>query len=191
MKTKLLLLLFIISPFLQSQSNKINISIVENSVQSRNDSLYFQISIKNSMLNEVAFYNLNNIDFDGPWVDELFIKNACPRVMLSVLDNSNKYSKYFRSNTGNFKSFCPIVKTCTILKPNTLIKYNLKISLWPINLKSGKYKIQLRYFNNEYYKKEFAIIKKNNPNLKKCIFFKGIIKSNTSSFNYPSYPKRF
>jgi len=184
MKTKIFFLLIFISPYLKSQANNIIISIEENSVQTKNDSLYFQISIKNNMLNEVALYNLKNIDFDGPWVDDQFIIKACPRVMLSVLDKSNDYSKYLRSNTGNFKSFCPNVKTCTILKPNTIIKYKVQVSLWPINLKNGKYMIQLRYFNNEYYKKDFNILIKKNPKLKKCIFFKGILKSNTCSFSY-------
>ena len=187
MKTRIRLLLLICLFLGKVQAQNVCFSIFEESIKTKNDTLYLRFKVHNRTANKLAFYNINYADFDGPWATNNFLKkDVLPRLLFSVLDKENKYSKYLRSRTGPYdiSTFKAIINKYIILKPNESVEYNIKLCLWPINLKRGRYKVQLKYFLNNYYQKDFNKAKKKDRKLDNCVLFKGVVKSNVCWFNY-------
>ena len=68
-----------------------------------------------------------------------------------------------------------------IFKPYESKEYNVVIDYSPIYLKKRTYKLQLKYYSNDYYKKDFEKMKNLDAEMKNYILYKGIIKSNIVS----------
>jgi hypothetical protein len=138
MKLRIRLLLIICLFLGQVHAQNVCFSIFEESVKAKNDTLYFRFKVHNKTTTKFAFYNINYADLDGPWATNNFLKkDVLPCLLVSVLDKENKYSKYLRSHTGPYdlSMFKAIINKYIILKPNESAEYNIKLCLWPINLK--------------------------------------------------------
>ena len=74
--------------------------------------------------------------------------------------------------------------TIWILDPDDSIEVNLGLSIFPISLRKGQYKLSIYYTSNDYYNKEYYKRKKVDPDLKNTHQFKGVLNSNVCKFNF-------
>jgi hypothetical protein len=77
----------------------------------------------------------------------------------------------------------PDGSTIWILAPDDSIEVDLKLSIYPISLKKGQYKLSIYYTSYNFYNKEYYKRKKVDPDLKNTHQFKGVLNSNVCKFN--------
>lgn len=73
--------------------------------------------------------------------------------------------------------------TIWILAPDDSIEVHLKLSIYPISLKKGHYKLSIYYPSNDFYNREYYKRKKVDPDFKNTHQFKGVLNSNVCKFN--------
>ena len=190
-------------------SQKINLLITENGIHFRKDSICLRIDVKNISNTTYALYSIEYANFDVRNTDDFktsklpYKRYNVPGLMLIIRNEKNQLCKMIRlENDLPFrdpKKTKDILKDIQrnrkmvenrdkyrVLKPNENCKFEIVKSLYPLNLKSGKYNLQLIYFSNSWYQKEFKKAKKTNPNLLKCELFQGVVKSNIYWFKFMS-----
>lgn len=173
---------------IQVQAQNVSLSIVDNSISIKDDSLYFKVRIQNNSNSKLVFYNLYypciNI-----MPDDSLVNKTLPCLLVDILDKKNAFpKKYEQSIGGEIDDFLNDferlgIDKYNILKPNEIKEYNVTLDIWPIDLRRGRYKLQLKYFSNDYYKEDFEAKNKKDPDLKNSIMFNGILKSNIYSFS--------
>jgi hypothetical protein len=180
----------------KSATNEVELSIMPETMSLSNDTLQFKYRITNNTAKDLVFYNSRLLSFDNPVLNLQRLKNGISGVLITIVDQNNKMSKYFRARTDpwNQLNFKPdrydkydIYDTYIVLKHNESIIHTAKESLWPINLQKGSYKLQITYFSYNYYEAAYSKIKEKNSKLKNTILFKGSLKSNIHNIEYPTF----
>jgi len=176
-------------------SQNVSLVIVENSIKVCNDSLYFKLRLHNLDSVPFAFYNLYlspGFNFITGF-EEVNKDSIMPSLLVNVYDKTGKLPKKLRVHTGPIDTTGSWAwETYNIIKPNESLDIDCKLYLWHINLKKGRYKLQIQYLSNEiYYKEDFLNEKQRKPTLINCRMFEGILKSNTEIFYFIPPPKEY
>jgi hypothetical protein len=187
------LIIFMCIGSAKMSAQKVSLRLVGNSIKVSNDTLYFKLKLYNRDSVPFAFYNLYTtpgIDSDTKRFDNENIVSIIPWLLVSVYDKSGKLPKKIRAQTGSIDTtWSRGLDAYNVIRPNESIDIDCVECLWPINLKKGRYKLQIKYLSNKsYYKEDFLKEKKVKPNLINCKMFIGVLKSNSEMFYYTPPP---
>ena len=207
---RLNIIIFVIYLFANNlNAQKNNLLIEEKGIHFRKDSICLKLNVKNKSDSTYALYNIEYANFDIRNTDDFKTSKhpykyyKVPGLMLIIRNEKDQFCKMIRLET--FMPFRDPRQTKEILndiqrnrkmvenrdkyqvlKPHENYEFKIIKSLRPLELKSGKYNLQLIYFSNSWYQKEFEKSKKKNPNLKTCVIFQGLIKSDIYWFTFRS-----
>jgi len=173
----------------RTNAQKVSLRLIGNSIKVSNDTLCFKLKLYNRDSIPLAFYNLyTNPDFNMKWLAD--VNRIMPGLLVSVYDKSGKLPKKIRAQTGSIDTtWSRGLDAYNVIRPNESIDIDCVECLWPINLKKGRYKLQIKYLSNKsYYKEDFLKEKKVKPNLINCKMFIGVLKSNSEMFYYTPPP---
>ena len=198
---RLRIIIFVICLFAYNlNAQKINLLITKNGIHFRKDSICLKLNINNKSNTTYALYNIEYANFDIRNTDDFktskhpYKNYKVPGLMLIIRNERDQFCKMmrleifmpFRDPRQSKKILKDIQRNrkmvenrdkYQVLKPHENFEFEIIKSLRPLELKSGKYNLQLIYFSNSYYQKEFEKAKNKNPNLKTCVIFQGLIKS--------------
>lgn len=174
------IVLFTNMVLIQVQAQNVSLLFIEKSIQIKNDTLYFNVRVQNNSADILVFYNLNYVGNGNVNLTDSKLKKAMPSLLVDIFDENNELPSIIRARTGpkDFSKYLSVIGKNHIIKPSESVVYNIALDLWPINLKKGTYKMQLRYFSNCYFNKSFKKSIKTDPGLNHSILFKGILRSN-------------
>lgn len=178
--------------FCQLHAQNVTLSLVENSIKLNNDSLYFKYKIHNNSSSTLTFYNVRlfNIEISMP-SQFRNIKKKLPGLLVKIIDKNNKLPNKITLSTARLSHYEKSIDKSSynkyvILKPNESIGYDYLLYIGNIgSMVEGKYKLQLEYFSNNYYKYKFQKAKQRDKRLKNSVMFSDTINSNICSFTYP------
>jgi len=207
---RLRIIIFVICLFAYNlNAQKINLLITKNGIHFRKDSICLKLNINNKSNTTYALYNIEYANFDIRNTDDFktskhpYKNYKVPGLMLIIRNERDQFCKMmrleifmpFRDPRQSKKILKDIQRNrkmvenrdkYQVLKPHENFEFEIIKSLRPLELKSGKYNLQLIYFSNSYYQKEFEKAKNKNPNLKTCVIFQGLIKSDIYWFTFKS-----
>jgi len=207
---RLRIIIFVICLFAYNlNAQKINLLITKNGIHFRKDSICLKLNINNKSNTTYALYNIEYANFDIRNTDDFktskhpYKNYTVPGLMLIIRNERDQFCKMmrleifmpFRDPRQSKKILKDIQRNrkmvenrdkYQVLKPHENFEFEIIKSLRPLELKSGKYNLQLIYFSNSYYQKEFEKAKNKNPNLKTCVIFQGLIKSDIYWFTFKS-----
>lgn len=192
---KWIALAFISVFFYQVQAQSVCLQLLENSVEIKDDTLYFKFKIQNNGTETLVFYNLNSPANGESFFTDSKLKKGMPCLLVDVMNANNELPSKIRARTAPFMGpsmledsidrplridsmDCSLTDKYHIIKPNETKEYDVALDIWPIYLQKGIHKIQLRYYSNNFYNKSFRKAQKTDTNLKNSIMFKGILRSN-------------
>jgi len=198
----------------QLKAQTVILKIIPQSIIVKDDTLSFNYRVCNKTNQSLLFYNLNkNMGFDDleGRKNRADLKNIFPRLFVCVFDKNGRLPQTIRSQTPpfedplmaehkevnilsdkanvcilpkNYKGQTLDISTIWILAPDDSIEVDLKLSIYPISLRKGQYKLSMYYGSNDYYNKEYYKRKKVDPDFKNTHQFKGILNSNVCKFNF-------
>lgn len=177
---------------LEVKGQKVSLTIEQKSIRLENDTLKFKIRVHNFDSVAYAFYNLGSTSIDGSDMDTL-LNIAMPRLMVRFFDRHNRLPDKIRARLKGFRAEENFAEDVELGDPYELVRpgkvrvFDVAIWLWPIYPKSGIYKLQVRYFSNDWYDEEYANEKKGKTSLRGSKVFKGVLMSNICSFRYVPY----
>lgn len=164
---------------LESRKNRANLKNVY-------PRLYVCIFDKNGRLPQT--YKSQTIPFENPLKPEHKEVN-----IISNEANVSILPKAYKRQTEPFENplmpknkevkHTPDRSTIWILASDDSIEVDLKLSIYPISLKKGQYKLSIYYPSYDFYNKEYYKRKKVDPDLKNVNQFKGVLNSNVCKFN--------
>jgi hypothetical protein len=189
---------FLLATNLNAQ--KIDLTIAKNGIHFRKDSICVRIGVANKTKTTYALYSIEYANFDSRMKDDFktskfpYKNYHVPGLVLIVRNEKDQFCKMFRlENDLPFRD--PRKKEAILkdiqrsrrnvrnrdkyhfLNPTDNFEFEIVKSLRPLELKKGKYNLQLIYFSNSWYQQDFETAKKASPNLKTCVLFQGLIKS--------------
>lgn len=169
--------------FFHSNAQNICLHIMENSIKMENDSLKFKMTLSNDYSDSYVMYNLNYPSIDHNSINAI-LDRAMPRLLIGIIDENNELPKKISASTApiDYNSMSLIINKYQIVNANCIDSINVVVSLKSIELTKGFYRLQVRYFSNNYYKKELLKARKIDSRLKNSKLFKGVLKSNICSF---------
>ncbi|HEY5588335.1 MAG TPA: hypothetical protein VIK86_05190 [Candidatus Paceibacterota bacterium] len=181
--------------FFQSQAQHLHLSIVENSIRVKNDSLYFKYKFQNNSDSTLVLYNTRHVWLDAAWIEKINLHadsykiTPLPCVLIDIYNHNNELPKlYFPPTRHNSRQPVYDIGKYIVFKPKESKEYEYTQALWPSRFNKGEYKLQLVYFSNKYYKYKFINAKKKDKRLKNSVMFRGVIKSNNVKFYYTPPP---
>lgn len=169
-------------------AQKVELHIVDKSISVRNDTLYFKYIITNNSTSHLCFYNLGCSGIDASGIKRIFaLKGAMPRVLVDIFDEKGKLPQKIRNeNVGCLSlNIRPTWDIYYLIKPRESKEVNAALGLWPMYPHKGKYKLQIHYFSNSYYKEDYAKSMMRDSALKYSKLFYGVLSSNFCEFYYP------
>jgi hypothetical protein len=169
--------------FIQIHTQNVSLYILENSINLKDDTLYFRFRIQNNDKNSLVFYNLNLAENGCIIFTDSILQKRQPGLLVDMLNEKNELPSVIRARMGHidFSKYDSAFNKYHFIRPNETLEYNIALDIWPSNLKKGEYKLQLKYYSNNFYHKNFIEAKKTDPKLKNSIMFKGILRSNIVS----------
>jgi len=203
---KLLLLIFGLFT-LHLSAQKIELTIVPNSVKVKNDSLYFKYKIQNNSDTVFVLYNIGIIGIELDDSADITIPFRVPRLSALISDKNGDLPSVLWVSHISYMNPRDIPKQQTqtyeesintnfygkyvVLSQDKIIEYDRRvyignIGFGNIGLKKGTYTFQLRYSSpSDYYDQKYKKAKEKDKRLKNSVLFKGEIKSNVCTFEYP------
>lgn len=163
---------------IQSCGQNVSLNVLQNSIQTKMDTLFFTFKIQNNSTDTLVFYNLNVPEYGCKIMTDSLLQKRQPGLLVDILNENNELPSVIKARTGRTDFSQYSVNEYQILKPKEYKEYHIALDLWPINLKKGYYKLQIRYYSNNYYWKSFIQAKKIDPKLNSSMLFKGLLKSN-------------
>ncbi|NOU45788.1 MAG: hypothetical protein HOO86_01855 [Bacteroidales bacterium] len=172
--------------YIQSQDQELSLMIKANDIHVKNDTLYLKYDLYNKSKDKLVFYNINCAEFASERLTDSLLKIRTPLILINVYNDTKQLPDKIRSRTGpkDFSKYLTIINQYTIVGANEKMEFDIAVDVWPINLKKGKYKIQLKYYSNNYYDRSFNEANKTDNRIKNSLMFKGILKSNICTFIY-------
>jgi hypothetical protein len=164
--------------FIQMHTQNVSLYILEKNINISKDTLYLKFKIKNNSSETLVFYNLDVAENGSALFSDSVLQKRQPGLLVDVLNENNELPSVIRARTGPIDLSQCTINEYHILKPNESKEYNVVLDLWPINLKKGIYKLQLRYYSNNFYYENYIEAKKTDTNLKYSVMYKGILRSN-------------
>ena len=185
---KWILLIFLMIPVL-SPAQRVSISILKESVEIKNDSIYFNYQLINRRKQAIAFYNASIAEIGYAAISDSLCKTREPSLLIDIFNQDRTLPYSIRMRVGQklpedslyFRGCCPY----QVVGTGDSLKIHIATDLWPRKLSKGIYYLQLRYYSNSFFDKQFNQEKLTKSNLKDCSVFKGIIRSNVILFTYP------
>jgi hypothetical protein len=167
--------------FIPIQAQNVSLCIIENTVNISEDTLCFKFKIKNNNSKTLVFYNLDVAENGCILFTDSVLQKRQPGLLVNVFNENDELPSVVRARTGRIDLSECAINEYHILKPHESKEYDVVLDLWPINLKKGTYKLQLKYYSNDFYNNSIKEAKKTNPELKYSVMFKGILRSNIVS----------
>ncbi len=168
--------------FIQLQAQNVSLNIIENTVKVNNDTISFKFIVKNNDTTTLVFYNLDDAELGASFLDtDTLSKTRIPGLFVNIMNKMNKLPSKMSGKLGGEIIINDKYNQSHIIKPYESKEYNVVIDYTPIYLKKRTYKLQLKYYSNDYYKKDFEKMKNLDAEMKNYILYKGIIKSNIVS----------
>lgn len=214
MKSFLLLLILSITAISSICAQTIKIRILDNSIRFKEDTILFKIRIINNSRRAYSFYNINSAgielyDYYNKKTQNNFKNdNFNPGLSLFFKTAQGKHCRSLRqaltSGFGFDENNTPFTITYTrpdknsqncgtyhIIQANDSADFEIEKSLFQLDLKTGKYQLQMVYIANNYYLSDFTKAQENNSKLNNTILFKGLLKAQKIWFNYKSVPSNY
>ena len=197
---KWIALAFVSLFFYQVQAQSVCLQLLENSLEIKNDTLYFKFKIQNNGTESLVFYNLNSPENGDSFLTDSKLNKGIPGLLVDVMNTNNELPSKIRARTAPYTApliledsidrplkidsmDCSLTDKYHIIKPNETKEYDIALDIWPIYWQKGIHKIQLRYYSNNYYNKSFRKAQKTDVNLKNSILFKGILRTNMITYD--------
>lgn len=176
---------------LEVKGQKVSLTIEQKSIRLENDTLKFKIRVHNFDTVAYVFYNLDGTSIEIPGMDTL-LNIALPRLLVRIYDRHNRLPDKIRATLKGFRAEVVAEEVeygdlYKLVRSGKVRVFDVAIGLWPIYPKRGIYKLQVRYFSNDYYDEEYANEKKGKASLRGSKMFKGVLMSNICSFRYVPY----
>ncbi len=163
---------------IQTCAQNVNLYVIQNSIHIKKDTIYLSFKIQNTETETLVFYNLNVPENGCTHLTDSLLQKRQPSLLVDILNENNELPCIIKARSGRKDHSQYAINEYHILKPNECKEYQIALDLWPINLKKGCYKLQLKYYSNNYYYSSFIQAKKTDPNLNGSSMFKGIVMSN-------------
>jgi hypothetical protein len=189
MKQILALITFLIAN--QTSSQELHLQLILSDISVKKDTLTFNYRFTNAGDKTLILFNTRLTDVDVSGYEKILSERypdnivPIPRILVEIYDENNELPPRF-FNTGPTEDIDDLgIGKYISLRSNMNRLYEKKIPLKRLHLKNGEYRLQLVYFSNNYYKRQYYNLKKNKAGSKDSILFQGIVKSNIVKFNYP------
>lgn len=185
-------LMLLTTNYIQCQG--VSISIIDKSFRIKNDSLFFKVRLENNTVNPLFFWNLEMALYDATvWkMNGKNLQYYFPTLSVNILNDKNKPLNLSFAMIPGSRYLSPQKKVGLyyLVKPHTFIVYEVGYDIWIVGLKKGKYSIQLKYYGNEFSRKDFEKIKLKNNKLTNYVLHKGMLKSKTYWIYVPTSVKK-
>lgn len=200
-----------ISFVLSLSGQKLNLTLLAESIVIKNNRLYLKFEISNESNKTFVLYDIKFSDFtESIFTDSMLnigvqSNEYWPRLMLIVRNEKNQFCEYVNSDVPpsylNPKDKKLALKAAAkfkiimrrkmgnrgkffIIEPEKPKIFTINENMSKLALKAGTYSLQLVYLSSNFYFKEFTKLIKDDSTFKDYIFYNGYLKSNICIFDY-------